>query len=149
MSDEAARRLLDLELPPNPSGATNVRGYLQALLQKLWTLEANFSGKRPFGYSGWQFDLYAPMIAAGLVSGTLDESGAVDSIDDQAADELVQAAIALLREPTPAAAERVVSAILRNLNGRAGFDHWWDSIHPETKDEINAKLRALASETLA
>lgn len=93
MADAAARQLLDLALPPNDSGARTVRGYLTALLETLWTEEEGFSGKRPFGNSGWQYDLYAPMARAGLVTATFDGDGFLDTFDDAAADTMILAAI--------------------------------------------------------
>lgn len=98
--DEArAAELLGLRLPRNDSGATTVRGYLVALLSHLWDEEQGFSGKRPFGNSSWQYDIYGPMIKAGFATGTMDEDGYVDRFADtdrRAADELIQTAISLL-----------------------------------------------------
>lgn len=100
MTTRTPAELLDLPLPENDSGADTVRGYLTALLTALWREEADFSGKRPFGNSSWQYDLYAPMIAAGLVPGELDEDGAVEVFDYAGeADEMILAAIAALGEP--------------------------------------------------
>lgn len=93
MADDQARRLLDLPLPPNESGATTVRGYLTELLIRLWEYENMFSGKRPFGMSGWQYDLYVPMIRAGLVTGEFDADDELVRFDDVRADDLVLAAI--------------------------------------------------------
>lgn len=99
----AIQRLLDLELPDNDSGAPTVRGYLAALLAELWREEADFSGKRPFGNSGWQYDVYAAMVRAGLVSGRFDENGwCVEDADTRAADALILAAIESLGEPAVA-----------------------------------------------
>ncbi len=92
------RQVLDLPLPDNDSGATTVRGYLVALLAELWREEAGFSGKRPFGNSSWQYDIYAPMVKAGMVEGRLDEDGFVESADVKAADVLILQAIATLGE---------------------------------------------------
>jgi len=39
-----------------------------------------------------------------------------------------------------AQAEYLVDAVLRELNDRAGFDHWWDSIDPDTQVELRQKL---------
>lgn len=61
--------VLDLEIPENDSGETTVRGYLRALLLEVWREEEGFSGKRPFGNSGWQFDLTHPIVVAGLAKG--------------------------------------------------------------------------------
>ena len=99
--DDPAERLLALELPPNDSGATTVRGYLIALLAAVWRETEGFSGKRPFGNSSWQCDLYAPMIKAGFVPGTLDEDGYLDGYFDEApADALILAAIERLGQPS-------------------------------------------------
>lgn len=58
--------ILDLPMAENDSGADTIRGYLKALLHKLWDEDEGFSGKRPFGNSGWYRDLID----------TVDESGA-------------------------------------------------------------------------
>ncbi len=55
-----SRQVLDLPLPDNDSGARTVRAYLRALLTELWREEGNFSGKAPFGNSGWQYDVPTP-----------------------------------------------------------------------------------------
>lgn len=35
---------------------------------------------------------------------------------------------------------RAAWAIVKNLNGRSGFDAWWESIDDEIKDEIFARI---------
>ena len=69
-----------------------VRQYLMALLTDLWIEEESFSGKRPFGNSGWQFEIYTPLVKAGMVPGKIDDGELVD-LDASAADELVLAMI--------------------------------------------------------
>lgn len=59
--------VLDLELEENDADAATVREYLQALLCAVWEEGEGFSGKRPFGNSGWEYDLTQPLIDAGLV----------------------------------------------------------------------------------
>jgi len=89
-----ARQILDLPLPPNDADATTVRGYLIALLAEVWREEQSFSGKHPFGNSGWQHDIYVPMIRAGLVAGSLDEYDSPnDDFNYRNADRLILAAI--------------------------------------------------------
>jgi hypothetical protein len=104
VSDETAKSVLSLPLPPgNDAGASDVRGYLIALLEELWREEEGFSGKRPFGNSGWQYDLYAPLAAAGMVEATFDEDNYLDQFPTASmirADELILAAIKALGEPT-------------------------------------------------
>lgn len=85
--------ILDLPMQHNDAEATTVREYLNKLLAKLITEEECFSGKRPFGNSGWKHDLYKPLIEAGLVSGHIDEDGYLEDYDDEQADKLLLAAI--------------------------------------------------------
>jgi hypothetical protein len=100
ITQEQARQVLGLELGRNDSGAPTVRGYLVALLAELWREGEGFSGKRPFGNSSWEYDLYAPLIKAGLVKGKLDEDGYIDEFDDtRQADALIHAAITELGAP--------------------------------------------------
>jgi hypothetical protein len=96
VTSEKARAVLDLDIGDNDSGAPTVRGYLLALLAELWREEQGFSGKRPFGNSGWQYDIYKPMVAAGLATGTLDADGYLDTVNTREADALILAAIAEL-----------------------------------------------------
>ncbi len=84
--------VLDLPMQPNDARATTVREYLVALLAEVWTEKEGFSGKRPFGNSGWEYDLYLPLLKAGLVDGALDEDGYIDHMDDDAAERLIAAA---------------------------------------------------------
>ena len=51
----------------NDSGATPVRGYLIEFARQVWIHGEGFSGKRPFGNSGWEWEVYAALGAAGLV----------------------------------------------------------------------------------
>lgn len=99
--DLTPQQLLDLPLPENDSGASTVRGYLVALLATLWREDECFSGKRPFGNSSWQYDIYEAMTKAGIVDGQLDEDGYVERLDVPAADELILAAIQSLAGPEP------------------------------------------------
>ena len=70
-------------------GVTTIRAYLVELLRVLWTEGEGFSGKRPFGNSGWEFDLYAALVAGGAITGELDEDGYLVEYDKQAADKLI------------------------------------------------------------
>lgn len=83
---------------PNDANAATVRDYLIKLLAELWREGEMFSGKRPFGNSGWQYDLYLPLIVAGFVPGVLDEDGYIDNVDDKRADAVIASAIRSLGE---------------------------------------------------
>jgi hypothetical protein len=90
------QELLDLALPENDSGASTVRGYLVALLTRLWQEDECFSGKRPFGNGSWQSDIYDAMAKAGIVAGDHDPDEDRTYIRYEAtpmADELILAAI--------------------------------------------------------
>lgn len=90
--------ILALPMPqPNDAIAATIGDYLVNLLALLWAEGECFSGKRPFGNSGWDWDLYPPLIAAGLVSGELDEDGYIDTVDEPGADALIVAAIEHMR----------------------------------------------------
>jgi hypothetical protein len=96
ISAETARQILDLPMSDgNDAGAATIRDYLLKLLAELWREEQGFDSKRPFGNSGWQYDVYMPLVRAGLVAGSLDEYDDVsDDFEPRDADELVLAAIA-------------------------------------------------------
>lgn len=64
--------------------ASNIREYLEALILHLWEEGEGFSGKRPFGNSGWQYDLMAPLVAMGEIKGEIDADGYIDDIDSDA-----------------------------------------------------------------
>lgn len=81
---------------PNDAGVTTVREYLAALLEELWTRGEGFSGKRPFGNSGWEYDLYRALTTAGYVHSEFDEDGDLVSMDTGRADALILAAIRCL-----------------------------------------------------
>ncbi len=93
---EDAHRVLALPMQPNDADAATIRDYLIALLAAVWSEGEGFSGKRPFGNSGWEWDLYPPLIKAGLVDGVVHADGYVDEIDsapEQQAHSLILAAI--------------------------------------------------------
>ncbi len=119
-----ARRVLDLPLPPNEPEADTVRDYLVCLVDAVWTQYDHFSGKRPFGTSGWKWDIYPALVKAGLIAGQLDSAGRAErGIDQLAADRLIMAAIAELGQtghPLPVFHTQAVTAALEEANARRG-----------------------------
>lgn len=89
-------RILDLPMAQNDAEAKTIRDYLKALLSTLWEEDEGFSGKRPFGNSGWKGDLQIPLVKAEIVPGKLDSDGYLDDCDDVAADHAIRAAIKAL-----------------------------------------------------
>lgn len=66
-----------------------IRDYLKKLLRTLWREGESFSGKKPFGNSDWQYDIYKPLVERGYVSGELDEDGCLEKLDIEVADHLM------------------------------------------------------------
>ena len=60
------QEVLDCPMQENDSGAYTVKGYLKALLIAVWDEGESFSGKRPFGNSGWDSDILDALVDAGL-----------------------------------------------------------------------------------
>jgi hypothetical protein len=88
--------VLKIKMYDNDAGAKTVGQYLMLLLEGLWENGEAFSGKRPFGNSGWQYEIYEALVASGAVSGELDEDGLLDSVDNEEAHKVVLSAIKYL-----------------------------------------------------
>lgn len=101
----SACQILDTPMPENDANAFTVRGYLVALLAVVWDEGGDFSGKRPFGNSGWTYDLYGALAKAGHIEGTFDEDGYVNDVDTAKGRELISAAIQALADEAPAVHE--------------------------------------------
>lgn len=56
----------------------SVREYIKELLLELFREVENFSGKRPFGNSGWIHDIEAHFVASGFIPGKVDADGYVE-----------------------------------------------------------------------
>lgn len=85
--------ILAVPMDDNDADAATIRDYLTALLRRVWRQGEDFSGKRPFGNSGWHWDLYKPLVSAGLISGTFDEDGYLDDCAGEDGDALIRLAI--------------------------------------------------------
>lgn len=91
------KAILDLPMQKNDAKAKTVRDYLKVLLTKLWDEEESFSGKRPFGNSGWRWnDLGKTLIKADVVVGIIDEDGYVEDGVDASLNQAVLEAIKAL-----------------------------------------------------
>ena len=69
------KEFLDCKMQPNDASAKTVKGYFEQLLLQLWYEGEGFSGKRPFGNSNWEFEIYTAWVRAKLLKGELDEYG--------------------------------------------------------------------------
>lgn len=77
--------------------ATTLREYFHTLLLTLWLEGEGFSGKRPFGNSGWDGDVYLALVEMKAVNGKIlsDEGHSyLDSCDYDKANKLVVKLIA-------------------------------------------------------
>ena len=88
--------ILDLPMSENDAEAKTVRDYLKALLTTLWEEGEGFSGKRPFGNSGWENELFSALVKGKAVKGAFDEDDLYD-VDEKAARKAIQAAIEALQ----------------------------------------------------
>lgn len=87
--------VLAAKMRPNDANAATVKDYLKTLLTEMWVQEEGFSGKRPFGNSGWQWELYITLVQAGFVSGEISDEELIQ-FDEKAADDAILAAIKAL-----------------------------------------------------
>lgn len=92
--------ILNLPFESRDIGETTVRGYFKALLNSVLKNGESFSGKRPFGNSGWEYDIAEPLVKAGIVAGSFgepyeDDAPELEEVDwtdfQRVADMLVEA----------------------------------------------------------
>lgn len=58
-----------------------IKEYLKELLKTLWEEGEGFSGKRPFGNSGWTYELEYCLVKNDIVEGVIDQDGYVSNLD--------------------------------------------------------------------
>lgn len=92
---------LGLRFDSDAGDNRTTRQYLYALLSTLWDEQEGFSGKRPFGNSGWEYDLYKPLIKAGYLKGKLDSQGYIEKVNDKQGKALVHDLIHFVFHETP------------------------------------------------
>lgn len=98
---ETNKNIGSLEFYCNDLGKKiSIHDYLIELLKTLWEEQDEFSGKRPFGNSGWDYDLIGCLIANHIIEGKLDEDGYVIEGDIHKGYATIQAYIESLRGET-------------------------------------------------
>jgi hypothetical protein len=70
-----------------------IRDYLCELLMNLWEEREEFNGKRPFGNSDWEYDLYKPLVKNGVVNGEM-EGNYINEVNEEQANNLIRGLIA-------------------------------------------------------
>jgi hypothetical protein len=98
-SEPTPQQVLATPMQPNDAGAITVRAYLVELLYEVWRSREGFSGKRPFGNSGWEHDLYESLGRAGYIRYIEDEHGYCEDMDQATGDRLIALAIRALEVP--------------------------------------------------
>lgn len=88
-----AMDVLALPMLRNDAGAATIRDYLKALVREVWVEQEGFSGKRPFGNSGWSGELEMALVKAGRIAGSLSPEGWLDESDPEAAHKIILEAI--------------------------------------------------------
>lgn len=66
-----AQEILDLPMQENDASADTIGNYLKELLSSLWEEGEGFSGKRPFGNSNWEVELYHTLVLHGIIKGEI------------------------------------------------------------------------------
>lgn len=87
---EELGKYLEMTLNFNYSEETvTIREYLKRLLVELWNEQEGFNGKRPFGNSGWEYELFVPLIKAKAITGVIDENGYIESVDEKNGHQII------------------------------------------------------------
>ena len=88
-SDGSLLSALELRIDSDAGDNITIRDYLYELLSLVWAEGEEFNGKRPFGNSGWEHDLYFPLVESGYIDGKTNE-GYLVHLDRIAAHAFVQ-----------------------------------------------------------
>lgn len=89
-TEKTALTALNVIMPASDAGDNiTVRDYLFKLLDTLWEEGESFNGKRPFGNSGWEWDIINPLVRSGHIAGEIDEYDDVYCEDEEAANAFV------------------------------------------------------------
>jgi hypothetical protein len=88
--------ILNLPMGENDAGAETIRDYLKRLIVEVWEHNEGFSGKRPFGNSGWEYELYRALIEGGASFAGKIVDGELEIDDSDELDVLIFDAIEAL-----------------------------------------------------
>lgn len=102
-NEEKIVKALSIKFSCNAGDDITIKDYMFKILDAFWYEQESFSGKRPLGDSGWQYDLYYPLIKEGLVEGKIDEEyQTVEDVEDVEADTLIRDIIKYIFYPQTA-----------------------------------------------
>ena len=69
-----------IEIQENDAKAKKIKEYLKKLLLGVWIKEESFNGKRPFGNSGWKYEVYVALARAKVISADMDDDNYIQDI---------------------------------------------------------------------
>ena len=84
------QEILEIRFDSDAGDDLSFREYFKTLLLTVYSEGEGFSGKRPFGNSSWELELYRPLVLHGHVQGFVDEDGYLEDYDSIAADNLIK-----------------------------------------------------------
>lgn len=87
------QQILACRMGDNDARAETVGQYLGALSRMVWEYEQSFDGKRPFGNSSWQWEVYEALGKAGIIEVTYDKWEEPQLADRDEVDGLIYGAI--------------------------------------------------------
>ena len=97
MNQENLQSVLNAPMKPNDAEASTIGEYLCNLLLALWEEGERFSGKRPFGNSGWEHDIKIALAENDLIGSVIDPyDNTVVDWDDVEAYKVIQDTIKLV-----------------------------------------------------
>jgi len=86
--------VLDLKFKSEDLGKkVTIRQFFFELMKIFWYDPEGFSGKRPFGNSGWDSDLIICLVKNKLIKGKLDEDGYLEDYSNKECDQFVMSKI--------------------------------------------------------
>ena len=102
MTEAKVQKILDVKFYARdltPPREVTLREWLADLLMQVWKENEGFSGKRPWGNSGWDWDPAPALIRAGFVAGELDEDEYIETLDEEEYDKVMRACIRRMAKP--------------------------------------------------
>lgn len=68
-----AENVFNLPMESNDAGAATVREYFLLIAAAVWKHNEGFNGKKPFGNSGWYYEVADTLMQAGVAEANVDK----------------------------------------------------------------------------
>lgn len=139
--------ILLTKLDTNDAKASTIGQFLAKLTKTVWIEEEGFSGKRPFGNSGWKGPIIHALILEGHLQGELDEDGYIEDYSTTEFNALMAPVFELLHNAdytTLALPPEPLNHYLYKLEHANGRLHIVDYyVTPVTEKEAEKKMETL------